>query len=37
MNNFDLYLNTHVFFGREAASNIPQNINCYCHIVEVRG
>lgn len=29
MNNFDLYLNTHVFFGREAASNIPQNINCY--------
>ena len=29
MNNFDLYLNTHVFFGREATSNIPQNINCY--------
>ena len=29
MNNFDLYLNTHVFFGREAASNIPQNIICY--------
>ena len=29
MNNFDLYLNTHVFFGRKAASNIPQNINCY--------
>lgn len=29
MNNFDLYLNTHVFFGRGAASNIPQNINCY--------
>lgn len=29
MNNFDLYLNTHVFFGREAASNIPQNINGY--------
>lgn len=29
MNNFDLYLNTHVFFGRKAASNIPQNINGY--------
>ena len=29
MNNFALYLNTHVFFGREATSNIPQNINCY--------
>lgn len=29
MNNFDLYLNTHVFFGCGAASNIPQNINCY--------
>jgi len=29
MNNFNLYLNTHVFFGREATSNIPQNINCY--------
>ena len=29
MNNFDFFLNTHVFFGRKAVYKIPQNIKCF--------